>query len=173
MKHFSRLGDRGTSAPSHLVYVRPNKFGGLRPYVYIGFNAFYLLIQKLWNYLQTNLPFRCLDAKKHLISCCKVVKTWDLSLQPWLWFEGDWVWREVDCILSTGLPLLLCSNLKRIPLHSLSFISLHSVSCFATQKTRCWFWIKFIQKGGLICHEELQMSLLPFNGSLPMMWHLV
>ena len=33
--------------PSHLVHVRQIKFGGLRPYVYTGFNAFFALIEKL------------------------------------------------------------------------------------------------------------------------------
>ena len=51
-------------APSHLVRVRPNKFGGLRPYVYTGFNASYLLVQKFITNVITerraasDLPFR-------------------------------------------------------------------------------------------------------------------
>ena len=38
----------GPLAPSYLVHVEPNKFGGLQPYEYTGFNA------------DTNLPSNCL-----------------------------------------------------------------------------------------------------------------
>ena len=45
------LGEIASEQVSDSVgHVRPNKFGGLQPYVYTGFNGFYLLIQTLPNH---------------------------------------------------------------------------------------------------------------------------